>query len=129
MFGYGMLCYWILSPNSTLAVLQSVPVTAGGDVGCVENQSWQLLHQNPDISARFSSMETDFEARSSPEPKMSLVRRKYIHSARFGCVHGRGLGGDYFFPALVKYNNDIQNPTHVGRCTDLVAVFYCTAKK
>ena len=88
-------------------------VTAGGDVECFENLSWQLLHQNPDISARFSSMDTDFEARSSPEPKMSLVRRKYIHSARFGCVHARGLRGDYFFPALVKYNNDIQNPTHV----------------
>ena len=57
---------------------------------------------NPNVLALFSSMETNFEARSSLEPKMVVTRWKYIDSACFGGVYGGGLGGDYFFPALIN---------------------------
>ena len=75
-----------------------------------------IIRRNFVVSALFPSMETNFEARSSPKSKMVMARWKYTVSARFASVYGEGLGGDYFFPALIEYSNDIQNPTHI--CID-----------
>ena len=86
---------------------------SAGGAGQLLDTLAALFAKNFDVFALFSSMETNFEAWSSPEPKMVQAWWKYIDSAWFGGVYGGGLVGDYFFPALVEYSNDIQNPTHV----------------